>query len=142
MEEIKRHKSNGNDYYKKFLETKNKNLQKEYLMNSCVSYGKGIEEIMKFEAELPFEELLLLKPTLFLNIGMANFHLEEFFGCKRCCNAAIVLCNNSNLLLEDLGVNEDMTAFVPLNQPVVSSLLVVILDIDLITICRFQCFIC
>ena len=113
--------------------------KKEYLMNSCVCYGKGIEQIMKLETQLTsqsfssssssnstktinneiIKELLVLKPTLFLNLSMANYQLEEYFECKRCCNAAIVLCNNSNLLLVDLGINEDMTTFIPLSKPIV-----------------------
>lgn len=126
MEEIQNEKQKGNEYYKKYLKTK----EKEDLLNSSRSYGKAIELILQLESSSSssslsslslniLDGLITLKPTLFLNLSIINNSFQDYYESKRCCNAAIVCCNNINLLLIDLGINEDMTSYILVNKPIV-----------------------
>ena len=120
MDEILIVKNDGNAFYKQGLKSGDKNC----FMQACQKYGKSIEQLLHSEMNLRtrsenIPDLELLKPTLFLNLGMANFQLEEFWNCIVCCNTAIVLCNDSTLTLDNIGVNESVQEMTTVSKPVV-----------------------
>lgn len=100
--------------------------------DACAAYGKVIEEIMQTENDvtpcahesacLPMDstQLVLLKASLFLNIAAANLQLNQYEGCRRCCNAGIVVLNRPEMLLSEMGMEDDLTLDVPVCEPVVS----------------------
>lgn len=120
MEDIKSLKQKGNEFYRRGTKSKDKNL----FVQACHCYGKAIEAILQSEDELNsdsgnFSTLELLRPTLFLNLGMANFQLGDFSVCIVCCNTAILLCNDCTLNLKSIGVDQDVNKIVSILKPVV-----------------------
>lgn len=63
--------------------------------------------------------MMELKPTIFLNLAAANMKLGGWDGGRRLCNAALVYCNTPFLLLDDLGVNDDINDDTELFEPII-----------------------
>ena len=107
MESIEALKKKGNDYYamSKFEQ-------------ACKSYGECLEAMIATENAQSnvciSAEFCKLKYVIFLNLALANLKLGAREGCRRCCNAALVFCNNPLLELSDLGVDDDLTQDVAL----------------------------
>jgi tetratricopeptide (TPR) repeat protein len=97
----------------------------DHLKTACSIYGKAVEVMVEFEGEegdkLSDEEQQqydILKPTMFINLAAANLKLRSPEGAKKCCNVALMFCNNPSLLLEDLGdTDEDIDLLEPVALP-------------------------
>ena len=97
----------------------------DHLKTACSIYGKAVEAMVEYEGEegdkLSDEEQQqydILKPTMFINLAAANLKLRSPEGAKKCCNVAIMFCNNPSLLLEDLGdTDEDVALLEPVALP-------------------------
>jgi hypothetical protein len=123
MEEIHKLKQEGNEFYQKGTKSKDRSM----FAQACHCYGRSIEAILLSEDELNSDprclgELELLKPTLFLNLGMANFQLEDFRTSFICCNTAMLLCNDCTLCLKLIGVEQDVNETIDIVKPVVGML--------------------
>lgn len=102
MERFLQLKEEGNTFYKlgQFVE-------------ACLVYAKAVEGIREYERTLqnndvssePIEEI---KASLFLNLAMANFSMGEFEACRRCCYTVLLLSQKPAMLLDDLGVEDDI----------------------------------
>ncbi len=102
-------KSQGNDKFK------NKNYQ-----DACLLYGKAIELLTSIEKQLNNKLQIRqfpidIKASLFSNLAISNYKLEEYEGSRRCCNAALVFCVKIYLPLVDLGIDDDITKDVSIN---------------------------
>ena len=90
----------------------NKLFRQNEFVQACLSYAKAVETMIEIESlELHHhiaEEFLCLKSQLFLNLGIANFKLNEIEGCRKCCNTSLVFCKNPLLPLESLGLDDDL----------------------------------
>lgn len=97
------------------------------LREACMIYAQAIEAIGSFEIDLleagrnaeresdpDFQQIEIVKPQLFLNLGMANAKLKDFTSCRRCCNVALYFCNESYVPLCDLpSITNDMDLLLP-----------------------------
>jgi hypothetical protein len=62
------------------------------------------------------EEYEKTRLAVFLNLAAANLKLGGADGAKKCCNAALMFCNNSSMLLDDIGdTSEDIYAAEPVS---------------------------
>jgi hypothetical protein len=114
--------SEGMEAFLQYKVDGNKSYKMGQFVEACLSYAKAVEGIREYEStglnsdrSEPTEEL---KASLFLNLGMANFNMGEFDACRRCCNTALVLCQKPSMLLDDLGVEDDLDRDLPVDATV------------------------
>lgn len=90
----------------------NKLFRQSEFVQACLSYAKAVEAMIEIESSKlqhhVAEEFFCLKSQLFLNLGIANFKLNEIEGCRKCCNTSLVFCKNPLLPLESLGLDDDL----------------------------------
>jgi len=98
------------------------------LKNACVLYGQCVEAMVEFEVNgeresLPSQaekdEFDSLKVTIFLNLGISNMKLGSLEGCRRCCNVALLYCNNPCLGLQEMDIDPETD--IVLTEPVLTS---------------------
>lgn len=121
MEKIINLKENGN---KMFSEGK--------FREACKFYGESLEAMIVFESSAIFdkdniESFTNLKPKIFLNLATANFKLGAYDSCRLCCNACLLYCNNPQLHLNDMGVDNDLSDDTRVSKPILPVM------VDLIT---------
>ena len=114
MDDIEALKKKGNEAYSKLRFEK-----------ACTLYGQCLEAMIHAENlkcnVCASEEFCKLKYVVFLNLAISNLKLGASEGCRRCCNAALVFCNNSTLELKDLGIDDDLTRDVELREKLLPS---------------------
>jgi hypothetical protein len=148
LEKIEAFKKSGNGFYQRSRQKvssslplassgRNKEDRETFLRLACLEYGKGLEEILKYEEDvmrgknetmgsseydLMINQLLVYKQQYYLNLGMMNFFLGDSNECRKCCNMSLLFCNHFDLFLSDL-VNDKqqdkISTFVSVLQPVV-----------------------
>ena len=125
METIKILKEKGNVMFSKGAKKFPDDDCSHYFKEACIYYGQAIEKLMELESDDSYVErndgFHLFKPTLFLNLAAANLKLNSFEGCRRCCNSCLVFCNNPILPLASMGIDDDITIDVGLQEPVLPS---------------------
>lgn len=102
----------------------------DLLKESCHLYAKCIELLGSYEIDLLeegrergdtidssdniYSQIEILKPQLFLNLGMANARLNDYISCRKCCNIALLFCNESHIPIYDLpSITEDIDVLLP-----------------------------
>jgi hypothetical protein len=131
---VEDHKRRGNDLYGLSSKERSSPKKESLLKEACIHYGKALEEMMRAEDEevekrgrslsiapVNQDDAMRLKQQLFLNLGMSNYSLHNYLECQRCCNAAMVFCNEPDLLLSDLGRDHDLTSTIHPLKPVVEA---------------------
>jgi hypothetical protein len=137
LERIETLKKSGNGFYRRSCQKISSSHsvsgddRMTLLRLACVEYGKGLEEILKYEEEVRREDeginssdesdqLLVYKQQYYLNLGMMNFMLGDSHECRKCCNISLLFCNHCELLLSNLVDQEDkIETLVPILKPVV-----------------------
>jgi len=98
------------------------------LKNACVLYGQCVEAMVEFEvngereslsSQAEKDEFDSLKVTIFLNLGISNMKLGSLEGCRRCCNVALLYCNNPCLGLQEMDIDPETD--IVLTEPVLTS---------------------
>lgn len=124
-------KRSGNGFYQRSCHKDTSRGDRMMLLRlACVEYGKGLEEILKYEEEYELnlgedspenDKLLVYKQQYYLNLGMMNFFLNDSYECQKCCNISLLFCNHYDLLLSDLVNQQDkIKNLIPILKPVVS----------------------
>ena len=124
MNSINTLKAEGNGFYKAGMAITSKlnPVRKQYFVDACVKYAQALEEIAVLEHEGGVQDqLVILKQSLFLNLAVTNFQLEDYTQCRRCCNAAIAFLNNPSLFMNDLGEEHDLNVDQTATEPIVSA---------------------
>jgi hypothetical protein len=121
-------KQRGNNLYRQSSREKTLLGKESLLKEACLQYGKALEEMMKLEGQdqssdpISQDDVTVFKQQLFLNLGISNYSFDNWTECQRCCNAAMVFCNEPDLLLSDLGRDHDLTSMITPLKPVVWSI--------------------
>lgn len=126
MDTIDECKNKGNDNFKRASAMGGSDPRAASLLKeACLQYAKSIEALGSWEINIleegkdlnsdeSFGKIEMLKPRLFLNLGMANAKLKDFVSCRRCCNVALLFCNESSTPLCDLpDILDDMAVLLP-----------------------------
>jgi hypothetical protein len=56
-----------------------------------------------------------------INDSYASFYFDDYVGCRRCCNVAILFCNKPDLKLSDMGLEDDITIDIEPSEPILPS---------------------
>jgi hypothetical protein len=81
----------------------------------CCEADRGGSDAAEAASTQKLAQIGVLKPQLFLNLGMANARLGDFVSCRRCCNVALFFCNENHCPMYDLpAITEDTDLLLPL----------------------------
>lgn len=107
MEQIKQLKEKGTSVFKLAESARVPSIKKSLYRQACALYGDTIQAVLDYENQTHITSSNCtatgsLRPSLFLNLALANLKLLDFDAALLCCNASIQLINIPDLPLGQL----------------------------------------